>query len=360
MIVETVADSKVEHVEWVDVLKGLGILAVVWGHSGNKNAFYMFWFHMPLFFLVSGYLYRFKPQQTGLAYLQRKSKHLLVPYSFYLSLITLMMFSVSILKGQPAGLFISENWIALLLGGSLLEGVYATFWFTTCLFFVQITYDYLCRKVLSPFYKGLILVVCFLMAYWESRYLMESFVPWNLDVGLYALVFYGIGHFLRQRKLLEQKNHRNILFGLSLVIFSGFVYLYSHEILDYGLDMKHRQYYYFGTNLILPLVLTLLSIQLSMILTKWRRINKSLMLLGRAAMVIMYLHLSAVYLARQMISITPIRFLLIGILAPLLFYKVSQVIPYGRFLALGEPKVEVQPQFSGSSPNAPVPRTLSR
>jgi hypothetical protein len=42
-------------------------------------------------------------------------------------------------SNQPAGHFFSDNWIALLLGGSLLEGVYATFWFTTCLFFVQKT-----------------------------------------------------------------------------------------------------------------------------------------------------------------------------------------------------------------------------
>lgn len=341
----TLADSNVDHLEWVDVLKGLGILTVVWGHSGSQNAFYMFWFHMPLFFVISGYLYRFKPQLTGLAYVQRKAKHLLVPYMFYLGLITLMMLSVSIWKGQPAGRFFSDNWVALLLGGSLLEGVYATFWFITCLFFVQISYDYLCRKVPSQLFRGLILLGCYLLAYGESRYFPEFFFPWNLDVGVYALVFYGLGSFLRQHKLLEQQNRRYILFGLSLVISLGFLYLYSQKILDYGLDMKHRQYYYFGTSLILPLVISLLLILLSMILSKCHRFKDLLTLLGRAAMVIMYLHLSAVYLARQVIAITPMRVLFIGILAPLLFYKVSQVVPYGRFLALGEPEPGIQTQF---------------
>jgi len=359
MIVGTAAHSNVDHMDWVDVLKGLGILTVVWGHSGSKNAFYMFWFHMPLFFLVSGYLYRFKPQQKGLAYVQRKAKHLLVPYVFYLLLITLTMFSVSIWKGQSTGQFFSDNWIALLFGGSLLEGVYATFWFTTCLFFVQISFDYLCRKVPSSLNKGLFLVGCYLMAYWESRYLPGMFVPWNLDVGLYALVFYGLGHFLRQYKLLVQQNYRNILFGLSLVISLGFIYLYSQKILDYGLDMKHRQYYYFGTSLILPLVFSLLLVQLSMILSKWRRLKSLFTLLGRAAMVIMYLHLSSIYLARRMITLTPMRVLFIGILAPLAFYKLSQVIPYGRFLTLGETKARAQTQFP-TTPNNMVPRTVHR
>jgi hypothetical protein len=251
------------------------------------------------------------------------------------------MFSVNIWEGQPASRFFSDNWVALLLGGSLLEGVYATFWFITCLFFVQILYDYLCRKVPSSFNKGLFLVGCYLIAYWESRYFPGIFVPWNIDVALYALVFYALGHMVKQSKLFERPNVKAMVLGLSLVIALGFIFLYSHRILDYGLDMKHRQYYYFGTNLIIPLVFTFLFIQLSMILSKCLFLNNALISLGRAAMVIMYLHLSAVYLVRQIFSITPIWFLVIGILGPLLFFKIIKVFSYGRLLGLGESKGDV-------------------
>jgi len=45
--------------EWLDVLKGFGILFVVLGHAladgGLKT--YIYAFHMPLFFFVSGYLF---------------------------------------------------------------------------------------------------------------------------------------------------------------------------------------------------------------------------------------------------------------------------------------------------------------
>lgn len=346
MIVRSVTGSEVGRVEWVDVLKGLGILTVVWGHSGSPNAFYMFWFHMPLFFFASGYLYRFKPQLTGSAYLQRKVKHLLVPYSFYLLFLTLMMVGLSIWRGQPTGQFLSDNWKALLLGGSLLEGIYATFWFTTCLFTVQILYDYLYRKISSLFYKGLFVMACFLLAYWESHYFQGVFIPWNVDVALYAIVFYALGHFIKESRLLETKDGRNIVFGLALVISLGFIFLFSQRILDYGLDMKHRQYYYFGSNLILPLVFTLLFIKLSMIFTKISILKDSLIHLGRASMVIMYLHLLAVSFARQFIAITPIRFLIVGILFPLLFFKVVQVFPYVRSITLGENYAGVRAQFS--------------
>lgn len=335
---ETVIGSEVERVKWIDILKGLGILTVVWGHSGSPNSFYMFWFHMPLFFLVSGYLYSFKPQIPWKAYVLRKAKHLLIPYVFYLVSLTLLRVSITIYKGQPLAQFLGENWKPFLLGGSLLEGVYATFWFTTCLFVTQIIYDYLCRKVPTALFKGFFLTGCFLLAYCESRYNAAFYVPWNADVCLYALVFYAIGQALRRTKLLEMPKSRNIVFTLSLALLLGFLYLYSHKILDYGLDMKHRQYYYLGTNLVVPLIFTLLLGKLSMTLSKVSYLNKTLIYLGRAAMVIMYLHLAFVELTRQFIAVTPTRFFVLGFLGPLAFYEFVKIIPYGRLLALGETK----------------------
>lgn len=343
---ETVIGSEVERVKWIDILKGLGILTVVWGHSGNPNSFYMFWFHMPLFFLVSGYLYNFKPQKPWGSYVVRKAKHLLIPYIFYLVLLTLLMAGMIIWRGQALGAFLNENWKAFLLGGSLLEGVYATFWFTTCLFVTQITYDCLCRKVPSKLFKGLFVTGCFFLAYWESRYKAGFFVPWNADVALYALAFYAIGQAIRQTKLLEKPKSRNIVFVFALLLLLGFLYLYSHKILDYGLDMKHRQYYYFGTNLVVPLIFTLLLGKLSMMLSKVPYLNKMLIYLGKAAMVIMYLHLASVDLARRFIAITPPRFFVLGLFGSLAFYELVQRFTYGRLLALGETKKDAPIQVS--------------
>jgi len=42
-------------------------------------------------------------------------------------------------------------------------------------------------------------------------------------------------------------------------------------------------------------------------------------------MVIMYLHISAVYLVSQIFLITPLWFLVIGILGPMLFYMIVKV-----------------------------------
>lgn len=48
----------INRVESIDVLKGIGILFMVLGHMHFSVIFihYVYAFHMPLFFLISGYL----------------------------------------------------------------------------------------------------------------------------------------------------------------------------------------------------------------------------------------------------------------------------------------------------------------
>ena len=63
-----------------DILRGLLIIAVVMGHTpwweeGNRH---IFWFHMPAFFMVSGYFMR--ELCCDGAMLRRRARRLLVPY----------------------------------------------------------------------------------------------------------------------------------------------------------------------------------------------------------------------------------------------------------------------------------------
>lgn len=69
--------------EVIDVLRGIGILLMVAGHMHFSALFnhYIFSFHMPLFFTVSGYCYRY-PEHFAKS-LRSKTKKLLIPYAFF-------------------------------------------------------------------------------------------------------------------------------------------------------------------------------------------------------------------------------------------------------------------------------------
>lgn len=70
-------------VEWVDVAKGVGIVLVVLAHALPKD--HVIWqfinqFHMPFFFMISGYLYSTKT--SWVKFVVRKIKTLWVPFVF--------------------------------------------------------------------------------------------------------------------------------------------------------------------------------------------------------------------------------------------------------------------------------------
>lgn len=75
---------------WIDWAKSIAIYGVVLGHVSNvsnpvwvKNiAEVLIWFHVPLFFLISGYLFRIKENSFG-EFLKNSVKSLLIPYVFF-------------------------------------------------------------------------------------------------------------------------------------------------------------------------------------------------------------------------------------------------------------------------------------
>lgn len=69
---------------WIDYLKGLGIILMIIGHSSIYQPVikWIYGFHMPLFYMLSGYLFnRDKWFDKGYgSFLKARAKAYLVPY----------------------------------------------------------------------------------------------------------------------------------------------------------------------------------------------------------------------------------------------------------------------------------------
>lgn len=68
----------------IDILKDIGILFMVIGHSGAPLDRFIYLFHMALFFMVSGYLWSDNKAQNfpaAKAFLVSRLKGLLLPYA---------------------------------------------------------------------------------------------------------------------------------------------------------------------------------------------------------------------------------------------------------------------------------------
>lgn len=79
-----------ERISWIDILKGIAIVGVFVGHTtgaqfGNVSGFLNVWvysFHMPLFFFLSGYVFSLRKYENYKYFFMRKVKSLIVPMVF--------------------------------------------------------------------------------------------------------------------------------------------------------------------------------------------------------------------------------------------------------------------------------------
>ncbi len=128
-------------VEWIDIARGLGIIAVVAGHVWTRgpvrDAIYSF--HMPLFFLMSGWLHRPKPP---LSFARRQIATQMLSYGAFLALVLLADWAIETGKGHRP---IFHDWPADLwrvaFGGSELRGPFTVFWFVPCLVAARVAFN---------------------------------------------------------------------------------------------------------------------------------------------------------------------------------------------------------------------------
>lgn len=66
----------------LDLLRGIGMILVVVGHYCGDGYIrtIIYSFHIPLFFILSGYLFRIKDGEAGLTFIKRKVQSFLLPY----------------------------------------------------------------------------------------------------------------------------------------------------------------------------------------------------------------------------------------------------------------------------------------
>ena len=90
-----VEEEKTGHNAYISAAKGIIIILMVIGHSGApiplQNSIYLF--HMPCFFLISGYLFKEKYLNDAKQFIYKKVKGLYYPFVKW-SLIFLLLHNI--------------------------------------------------------------------------------------------------------------------------------------------------------------------------------------------------------------------------------------------------------------------------
>jgi polysaccharide biosynthesis protein PslL len=319
---------------WVDILKGIGILAVVVGHIyGGILGKMIFLCHMPLFFVIGGLLYR--PPAEGTPFLKQKAIHLLVPYLSFLALLSAKDVLAALIQigKSPSGEAVSHLLHILgvaIYGGKLLQGWTGVFWFVTCFFLTQQLFHWLHQRC-NCLGWGMVVSIALLLSAINSQFFPEIAFPWNINVVLAALPFFWFG-FQWQQQPIKPAVYGGAL-GLSAIALGLLIQNYP-----IAYNMKGSSY---GIPILTPvlaigLIVTLIGLS-QLIAQRVKFLSNGLTYLGSASMLIMYLH-QPIQLTLKKFGLSSEIRLMAATFIPLVIYVLVKERSVIRALFLGSPR----------------------
>lgn len=208
-----------------NVIKGVAIFLMIWGHCiqycamGSVDFFgdpvfkTIYAFHMPLFMLVSGYLFSFSFGKRDLkSLLSHRIQGMLHPIVFATILSNILMLL--------PGYILSDH--AQILHGALFEGIEYTFWFLWAVLISSVIVGTACKMV-HGFAMRLVLTAL-------GAFAVVLFEQWNMTLFMYP--YFVAGFFAgsyREKAVWVYRKLRYpafLLFPLLLVFYETRHYIY--------------------------------------------------------------------------------------------------------------------------------------
>lgn len=273
-----------KRIEYIDIAKGIGMILVVIGHCINDKTFPGTWiysFHMPLFFVLSGLCFSDKKYPTFLPFLWKKVRTLLLP-CFYFSLL------ITILSTLTYGGFTFTNLI--------FEGFPGALWFVFILFLAEIAYYFIQKNSKTNIY----LIIYLIISLFFSLIIGKNFnLPYCICSTFIAIFYYGLGHLSKMifsPATIAKTN--KILLSFLLLCIPGIIVLTTNHTLNLRKN-------YIPTPEILYVLLSLLeTLGLLIISTfKFKRYIRNIILyIGNNTLIILSLHIFFIQFSAQYIK----------------------------------------------------------
>ena len=221
-----------QRLDYIDILKGIGILLVIFSHSGAENEITMMYVggvFIPLFFIASGYTYTNR-ENAFVPLMLKRFRCLMVPYVFFSVLLLFLYKRFSFY--DVLGIFYSRYCLypydnddnMLLMGGGN-----SPLWFLTSML-SSFPAFYLLIKNTSKTY---LILSAFIVYTWGCQYL-PILLPWSFDIACLMACFMYIGVIMRKYDYLLPTHGLVYLFVL-------FIFLALCNI-NGGLNVSVREY----------------------------------------------------------------------------------------------------------------------
>lgn len=213
---------RAERLSWLDILKGIGIILVAIGHIySNQTIFnWLYSFHMPLFFLAAGWVYRKKPILIDM---KRRIQTIVIPY-FSFGLLVLLYWQVIERRFRDSDMSFWDSLLGLFSGNYDNLDFNIHLWFLPC-FFVTVV-----------FFNILVNIGGRKTAYILSTLMSLSYIvfpmpglPWGIDRVFKYIGFYAVGVFFSGKgvSVIKKKFEAGII---SMILLALNFFLSFHNL----------------------------------------------------------------------------------------------------------------------------------
>ena len=185
-------------IRWIDITKGVAIVSVILGHTfqfGNPVHAFVYSFHIPLFFIVSGYLA--KPKRADI---NKLSKRILYPYlAIGFSTLCLSLIGQSLSWPWAVRLLTTIVWAS---GGDIeplgVSGI-GLAWFLMAMYVGRLFHSYSLaffeRHGVSEHWRFLYFLGALLLGWGTSKLII---LPFAVEQALVASFYMYMGSFIRK------------------------------------------------------------------------------------------------------------------------------------------------------------------
>lgn len=194
----------------LDFAKGAAILLMLLDHILGHGKIITS-FHMPLFFIVSGYLLK---EETWKNTLRKKAKGLLLPYVAF-SMAALLSGFIKAKFYLQASWYATGNYMIHKLTDTLMGKDIWLLWFLLALFEAVIIYVGICKIVSHRLFRTEVLLLIFVAGYVLSQKYRGG-NPYYIDQGMMAVLFIAVGN--GARRFQKKKYNKGLMFALMLCL----------------------------------------------------------------------------------------------------------------------------------------------
>lgn len=241
------------YIEYLDYCRALGAFVIVMLHSGIDAIQHFFIFALPMFFVISGFVYK-PDKQTKRDYIKGRFKRLVIPFWGF----TAMYMIVEAVRSAVLGYGTLHNLITfpvyMIYGSSILPPVtgiseiiarysypYALafgrvyiaspsanhLWFLPALFTGSIMFCILEEKTRKSILSKMIAIGFLLaIAYFDSSNALFKQLPWGIGTGAFGAACMLCGYWVRENRFLEKSGKSlipSVVIGLIMAVLAEYL-----------------------------------------------------------------------------------------------------------------------------------------